>query len=99
MREFSNEALHLTLQKKYAALTNARLQQRIQDALSELTGRTIKVSIMIDDTKTETPADIARRTLDENKQSAKKAISADATIQRIVKTFDATIIENSIEPN
>jgi hypothetical protein len=47
----------------------------------------------------ETPAEFAARAHDANKQSAKKAISADPTIQRIVKNFNAAVIEDSIEPN
>ncbi|OGT43757.1 MAG: DNA polymerase III, subunit gamma and tau [Gammaproteobacteria bacterium RIFCSPHIGHO2_12_FULL_40_19] len=98
MRELTNDALHLTLQPKYSALLNARQQQRIQDAITLHMNRPVKVTISIADNKTETPADLAVRTQEAHKQSAKKAISADQTLQRIVKTFDATVIEDSIEP-
>lgn len=97
MKTRTNDLLHLTIQPKYAALLNARQQQRIQDAFIQLTGRTAKVTITVEENKTETPADHVARLQDANKQSAKKTISADPTIQRIVKTFDATVVEDSIE--
>jgi DNA polymerase-3 subunit gamma/tau len=100
MRSLTDDLLQLTIQPKYAALLNARQQQRIQDALTQLTGRNIKVTITAttEENKMETPAELTARLHDANKQSAKKAISVDPTIQRIVKTFDATVIEDSIEP-
>ncbi|OGT33990.1 MAG: DNA polymerase III, subunit gamma and tau [Gammaproteobacteria bacterium RIFCSPHIGHO2_02_FULL_39_13] len=98
MKSFTPELLQLTLQPKYAALSNARQQQRIQDALTQLSGHSTKVLITIEETQMETPAQQAARSQEANKQSAKKAISADPSIQRIVKTFDATIMEDSIEP-
>ncbi|MCX7125323.1 MAG: DNA polymerase III subunit gamma/tau, partial [Gammaproteobacteria bacterium] len=101
MRELTDTTLHLTIQPKYSALMNVKHQQRIQDAFIQHKNQHVKVTITIETNKennTETPADIAERVHDAQKQSAKKAISADPAIQRIVTAFDAKLIENSIEP-
>lgn len=95
----TDDTLHFIIQPKYAALLNARQQQRIQDALTQHYNRNIKVTITAEENQMETPAESAMRSHDASKQSAKKAISADPTVQRIVKTFNATVIEDSIEPS
>ena len=50
------------------------------------------------ETTLETPAAITERVHDANTQSAKKAISVDPTVQRIVATFDAKLVEGSVAP-
>jgi DNA polymerase-3 subunit gamma/tau len=98
MCELTENTLSLVLQPKYAALLNSRQQQRIEEALTQLSDVQFKVKITVEENNRETPVDSLARLHDMNKQSAKNAISADTNIQRIVKTFDATVIEDSIEP-
>jgi len=101
LKELTETVLHLTIQPKYAALLNVKHPQRIQEAFAEQKGRQVKVSITVEKNKEntlETPADIAERAHDANKQSAKKAISIDPTVQRIVAAFDAKLVEGSVEP-
>ncbi len=97
LKSYANDLLHLTLHPKYAALLNPKQQQRIQGALTQHHNQNTKIKITIEENKMETPAESAARLQDAQKQSAKKAISADPTVQRIVKTFDASVIEDSIE--
>lgn len=89
LRTLTQNELQLILRPKYAALSNARQLQRIQDAMTIYAGNLIKVTIQVEENQLETPA--ARS--DEKKESAKKAIASDAAVQRIVKTFDATVID------
>ena len=98
IRELSSEKLHLTIHPKYAALLNTKHQQRIQDAFAEYKNQQLKVIITVEETQMETPADLAVKRHDANKRSAKETLSTDPTIQRIVNTFDAKLIEDSIEP-
>lgn len=75
MRELTDTTLHLTIQPKYSALMNVKHQQRIQDAFIQHKNQHVKVTITIETNKennTETPADIAERVHDAQKQSAKK---------------------------
>ncbi|MDP1574058.1 MAG: DNA polymerase III subunit gamma/tau [Coxiellaceae bacterium] len=99
LRNFSENELQLTLLPKYSALLNERQRERIQEAVVKVLGTTIRVTIIVDaNASLETPAVSAGRLKETRQQSAKKAISADPTVQRIVNTFGATVIENSIEP-
>ena len=56
-------------------------------------GGPIKVTIRVEENQLETPADIAVERDEKKMESAKKAIASDAAVQRIVKTFDATVID------
>lgn len=98
MRALTQDALQLTLLPKYAALLHARHQQRIQDALIQHLNRPMRVTITIEKNTLETPADVAVRLHEASTESAKKTLSADPSIQRIVKTFDAKLIDESVEP-
>ena len=101
LKELTGTTLHLTIQPKYAALLNVKHSQRIQEAFAEQKGQQITVSITIEkhkETTLETPAAITERVHDANTQSAKKAISVDPTVQRIVATFDAKLVEGSVAP-
>jgi DNA polymerase-3 subunit gamma/tau len=86
--------LQFKLEPKYAALASARLQQRIQDAVNSYLGRSMKLTIKAESHQHETPAELMVKQNEEKKATAKKAIAADAAVQRIVKTFDATVIDN-----
>jgi len=93
LRTLTQNELQLILQPKYAALSNARQLQRIQDAMTTYAGNPVKVTIRIEENQLETPADVAVKRVEKKKESAKKAIASDAAVQRIVKTFDATVID------
>lgn len=99
LRSFSETELQLSVQPKYSALLNEKQRERIQDAVVKVLGKTIRVTIVTDaNASLETPAVSLQRTQERLQQSAKKAVSADPTVQRIVNTFSGTILENSIEP-
>lgn len=95
----TDHAVQLSLHPKYAALNNLRQTQRIQDALTQLHKHPMTVSICIEESAMETPAEIAARLQVAEKQSAKNNMAADATVKRIVEKFDATLMEDSIESN
>lgn len=98
LQSMNNNTIALVIQKKFAALLNDRQKQRIAEAIQQVTQQPITLTISIEETALETPAHIAVRTRDAQKQSAKKSISADATIKKIVENFEATVVEDSIEP-
>ena len=98
MKSFSDNALHLIIAPKYAALLNTKHQERIQEAFAQKRGRSLKVKITVEDNAIATPAESAERLREAQKTSAKNAISADQQVQRIVTTFGATVREESIEP-
>lgn len=98
MQTLTTDTLLLCLHPKFAALLTARLQQRMQEAITTYFNRPIKLTITIADNPSETPATLAVRREETRKKTAIQSISDNPSIQRIVKTFDATVIEDSIEP-
>ncbi|PIZ04969.1 MAG: DNA polymerase III subunit gamma/tau [Gammaproteobacteria bacterium CG_4_10_14_0_8_um_filter_38_16] len=99
IKTHTDHAVHFIIQPKFAALSSTRPRQRLQDALTDYVGRPIQVTITAEESSIATPAQHAEQKQAETKKSAKKAITADQTVQRIVKQFDATLIEDSIEPS
>jgi DNA polymerase-3 subunit gamma/tau len=98
LQAYTDDALHLNLTRKYATLLNDRHKVRIAEALLALTGRVTSVTITLTESPLETPANCVARSQEAQQQSAKEVIAADETVARIVKTLDATLIENSIKP-
>lgn len=98
LNQQSEESLTLYLNPQYKALYNERHKMRLQEALKNYFHRDIQVIIEIKDSTAQTPAQITQQEQEAKKQSAKKAINADPTVQRIMQQFDATILEDSIEP-
>ena len=95
---FTDETLNLSLQPKFKALFNARHQTSIQAAVTKACHRPMTVTITITENAQETPAEADELARTAKMQSAKKAISADPSVQRIIKTFDANLVEESIKP-
>lgn len=89
----TQDSAELQLHPKYAALCNAAQKQRIQDAISHYLKRPVTLTIRIEAHQLATPAENEAKDREEKKQLTKQTMISDATVQRIVKTFDATIIE------
>lgn len=99
LRNLTENELQLSLQPKYSALLNERQRARIQEAVTKALNKDVRVVINVDpEASQETPAMIVAQSQEALKQSAKRAISADPTVQRMVNTFGATINEKSVEP-
>ena len=64
--------------------------------LHKLYGKNIKVQILIQESTQETPAELQRRILKDKKQQAEQSIMDDGSVKKILATFDATIIKDSI---
>lgn len=99
LKEMAESHIRLALNPKQKPLLQQKQIQRIKDALNNYFNRTIAVTIDIGNDDEETPATIAKRQQQYRQNTAEEAIKRDQQVQRIMQTFDATIIKDSIIPN
>ncbi|MGL4318539.1 MAG: DNA polymerase III subunit gamma/tau [Pseudomonas sp.] len=88
----------LHLDPGHSALFNATQQRRLNDALDQHLGRTIKLRIELILPEQETPAQAASRKRAERQRLAEQSIHADPLIQQMIQQFGAVIRADSIEP-
>lgn len=67
--------------------------------MSEHFNRTITVKIDISNHQTETPAALAQKKAQDRQTEAEKRMMNDRQVQRIMQTFDATLVKESIVPH
>lgn len=97
--ELSAQSAHFQLDAKHKVLLQKKYQDQIRDALSLYFNQSMKVTIDIASNNIETPASLAKKEQENQFSQAEHAIYNDESVQRIMQTFDATIVKNSITPN
>lgn len=88
----------LHLDPAHSALFNPTQQRRLNDALNQLQGRSIKLRIELCKPEQETPAQAAARRRAERQRSAEASIHADPLVQQMIQQFAAKVRDDSIEP-
>ena len=91
-------AIQLVLDPANEYLYTKDRQARLQEVLSESCGRSIRLSINLEKSSLDTPAEQAVRKKQARQETAEQAIKQDATVQNIIETFNATVDENAIQP-
>lgn len=81
-----------------SALFNATQQRRLNEALNQYHGRTLKLDIELRKPEQETPAQAAQRRRAERQRAAERSIQADPLVQQLMQQFAAVIREGTIEP-
>ncbi|MGQ7957277.1 DNA polymerase III subunit gamma/tau [Pseudomonas sp. SP16.1] len=88
----------LHLDPAHSVLFNPTQQRRLNDALNQQQGRSIKLRIELCKPEQETPAQAAARRRAERQRSAEASIQADPLVQQMIQQFAARVREDSIEP-
>ncbi|MBD2784750.1 DNA polymerase III subunit gamma/tau [Xenorhabdus sp. DI] len=91
--------LCLHLRSKQRHLNSASAQKALAEALSELHGKSIELSIVEDDNPAvKTPLEWRQAIYEEKLAQARQSIISDKTIQTLQQLFDAELDEESIRP-
>ncbi len=90
--------VYLVLGKQHEGLRTKNAEQRLEKALGEYYGETIKLTIEIDQPQRETPAQAVQRGQEERQQAAEQAIETDRVTQALKETFGAEVVPGSIKP-
>ena len=88
----------LHLDPAHSALFNPTQQRRLNEALNQQQGRSIKLRIELCKPEQETPAQAAARRRADRQRSAEASIHADPLVQQIIQQFAAKVRDDSIEP-
>lgn len=88
--------LYLTLNPKQKPFLQKKQVQKISEAVSKYFNRTIDVKITVNGNSRETSSAITEKIAQNRQSEAEKKILCDPQVQRIMQTFDATIIQKSI---
>ncbi|SNY62082.1 DNA polymerase III subunit gamma/tau [Enterobacter sp. CC120223-11] len=98
-KEQNGAAICLHLRPAQRHLNNGSAQKVLTDALSELNGTAVELTILEDDNPAVlTPLEWRQAIYEEKLAQAREAISADNNIQTLRRFFDADLDEESIRP-
>ena len=81
---------------EHQALAAERGKQKLQQALDDYYGKSMRLSIKIAELKSETPVAIGQRQDRQRQVKAIESIEADPAVIEIIETFDAHIDTQSI---
>jgi DNA polymerase-3 subunit gamma/tau len=96
-QEADNICLHL--RSAQCHLNSSSAQKTLANALSELYGRQVELSVVVDDNSAErTPLEWRQAIYEEKLAHARQSIVADTNIQTLRRFFDAELDEDSIRP-
>ncbi|EDA3730840.1 DNA polymerase III subunit gamma/tau [Salmonella enterica subsp. enterica serovar Djugu] len=98
-KEQNGNAVCLHLRSTQRHLNSSSAQQKLAQALSDLTGTTVELTIVEDDNPAvRTPLEWRQAIYEEKLAQARESIIADNNIQMLRRFFDAELDEESIRP-
>ncbi|AXC71339.1 DNA polymerase III subunit gamma/tau [Salmonella enterica] len=98
-KEQNGSAVCLHLRSTQRHLNSSSAQQKLAQALSDLTGTTVELTIVEDDNPAvRTPLEWRQAIYEEKLAQARESIIADNNIQTLRRFFDAELDEESIRP-
>ena len=98
LESVDSQICKLQLAAAYKHLLSPARQQKLQKALQDFLGNSIKLTIAVVETPIETPALQMAKAEEERQRAAVEAINSDANIQALKEHFDARILPGTIEP-
>ncbi|MCM8595495.1 DNA polymerase III subunit gamma/tau [Accumulibacter sp.] len=98
LRNRTDGRIVLRLPPKHRYLLMKPGPDRLQQALVELLGSPVQLSIEVDEVAGDTPAVMAERDRRERTERAFAVVEQDSFVREVIEMFDATLIESSIKP-
>jgi DNA polymerase III subunit gamma/tau len=99
IKSWQGDHLSLVLSEKQASLYAPASEERLAEALSEYSGRPVKLKIEIGVPDSETPAQSVAREAEERQQAAVKSIEEDGLVRALKEKFGAEVVADSVRPN
>jgi DNA polymerase-3 subunit gamma/tau len=98
LKEHDRDRIHLVLLPSQEHLLRTIQQERLQSVIHERFGKDVKLVITVEEPDSETPNQSKKRLKDEREQQAIESFNDDQDVKNIVDTFNATIEQNTIQP-
>lgn len=96
--ESAQGTIQLRLDENRSTLYNDTHRQRIEKVLCDYFEQSVKLSIDTGRIINETPAAWRERKIAERLREVKEGIYSDARVQKLVETFSAVVLDDSIQP-
>ncbi len=97
LEKMTEQEVILAIDPSQAVLLNKKHEERITLALQDYLQRSVTVTIRTGQSKMETPAAQVQQQKAERKVQAQDAIAQDPNVQKLISTFNATILPDSVE--
>ncbi|MDX5333476.1 MAG: DNA polymerase III subunit gamma/tau [Gammaproteobacteria bacterium] len=98
LRAIENGRVVLALARSQESLRTQSVEARIEKALCEHFGETLKLVIEVVDQVEDTPAQMVERGQAERQQAAERSIEEDSVARALRETFGAELIPGSVRP-
>jgi DNA polymerase-3 subunit gamma/tau len=98
LRSLDSGRVVLCLSPTHRSLQIKAAQDKLQQALSKHFGRSMQLTIELDEVSGETPAAVAQKQRKERQEQAVASVEQDPFVRAIIDMFDATLIDSSIQP-
>ena len=98
LERWQGSNIHLALGTAHTSLRGAKVEERLQIALSEYSGVPVKLNFSIGSIQQETPALQQDRREHERLQVARAAIENDPNVKAFKESFNARVIPESVKP-
>jgi len=99
LKEFNETRLHLVLRPAQEHLLMTNQKDRLQQAVMERFGATVKLLITVEEAQSETPIQNKARMEMDRKQQAVEAFEQDPNVKEMLDIFAANIEKDSIQPH
>ena len=98
LKSHSTEKVELALAPAQEHLLNDNQRKRLEQAIKTRFGDGVKLSIVIEDSRDETPAETNIRLEKEKLKAAEASLNNDPAVKSLMDTFNASIDQDSIQP-
>lgn len=98
LKSHSELKVELALAPSQEHLLNDNQKKRLEQAIKIRFGEDVKLTIVIEDTKDETPAETNARLEKEKLKAAEASLNNDPAVKSLMDTFNASIDQDSIQP-
>ena len=98
LKSHTETKVELALAPSQEHLLNQNQKERLEQAIKTRFGSDVKLAIAIEDTDNETPSETNARLERERQKVAEDSVNNDPTVKSLIDTFNATIDQDSIQP-
>jgi DNA polymerase-3 subunit gamma/tau len=94
----AGDRIQLRLAPSHEQLRSTKSVERLQAALSEHFGRSLRVEVLVQDAGEDTPAQARQRSAEATQARAEAAIADDDVARALIEQFGAELIPGSVQP-
>jgi len=90
--------VELALAPSQEHLLHQNQKDRLEQAIKTRFGPDVKLAIVVEDSENETPSETSARLERERQKSAEESVNNDPTVKSLIDTFNASVDQDSIQP-